>query len=121
MARFVLTIAEASERGIQAGAMARSRGCDVFHLDMGEPVLVLDLAYRLVSLSGLTVRKPGSGEGDIEIEITGIRPGEKLYEELLVDGEAASTTHPRIFRARDVEASWSGILDRKSTRLNASH
>jgi FlaA1/EpsC-like NDP-sugar epimerase len=110
MVRFFMTIPEAAELVIQAGAMARSRGCDVFHLDMGEPVRVLDLAYRLVSLSGLTVRKPGSGEGDIEIEITGIRPGEKLYEELLVDGEAASTTHPRIFRARDVEASWSGIL-----------
>jgi FlaA1/EpsC-like NDP-sugar epimerase len=110
MVRFFMTIPEAAELVIQAGAMARSRGCDVFHLDMGEPVRVLDLAYRLVSLSGLTVRMPGSRDGDIEIEITGIRPGEKLYEELLVDGEAAPTPHPRIFRARDVEAAWSEVL-----------
>ena len=110
MVRYFMTIPEAAELVIQAGAMSRGEGCDVFHLDMGEPVRVIDLARRLVSLSGLTVREPGSDEGDIEIVITGTRPGEKLYEELLVNGSSQPTSHPRIFRASDVAARWDRLL-----------
>ncbi len=96
--RYFMTIPEAAQLVIQAGALG-SHG-DVFHLDMGEPIRILDLARRLVRLHGLRERAPGS-EGDIEIRICGLRPGEKLYEELLIGADARPTPHPRIFAARE--------------------
>lgn len=106
--RFFMTIPEAAELVIQAGAMA-DEAVEVFHLDMGDPVRIADLAEKMIHLSGFEVaesEQPGSG---IRIEYVGLRPGEKLYEELLVDGEALPTSHPRVFRARDVNASWAAI------------
>ena len=79
--RFFMTIPEASQLVIQAGAMAK--GGDVFVLDMGEPVKIMNLAERMIELSGLSIKDEHNPDGDIEIEITKLRPGEKLYEELL--------------------------------------
>jgi FlaA1/EpsC-like NDP-sugar epimerase len=98
MVRYFMTIPEAADLVIQAGAMAKGDG-DLFHLDMGDPVNVADLARKLIHLSGFSVREPGVGGGDIEIRFIGLRPGEKLFEELLVDGASTPTAHPRIFRA----------------------
>lgn len=80
--------------------MRNYRHGDVFHLDMGEPIRILDLARRLVRLHGLRERAEGQN-GDIDIHICGLRPGEKLYEELLIGADARPTTHPRIFAARE--------------------
>ena len=96
--RYFMTIPEASQLVIQAGALGR--GGDVFLLDMGEPVRIQDLARQMISLSGLTVREQGSMQGDIEIQYSGLRPGEKLYEELLIDQENTEyTEHSRILRS----------------------
>jgi FlaA1/EpsC-like NDP-sugar epimerase len=97
--RYFMTIPEASQLVIQAGAMAG--GGDVFLLDMGEPVRIADLARRMVELSGLTVRDQDEPDGDIELEITGLRPGEKLYEELLIGDNPQPTSHPRIMKAKE--------------------
>lgn len=97
--RYFMTIPEAAQLVIQAGAMAK--GGDVFFLDMGEPVKIADLARHMVELSGLEVRDQQNVEGDIEIEITGLRPGEKLYEELLIGNNPTETSHPRILRAHE--------------------
>lgn len=94
--RFFMTIPEAAQLVIQAGAVAE--GGEVFVLDMGEPVKIANLAERMVNLSGLTMKSEDSPEGDIEIVFTGLRPGEKLYEELLVSGEELETTHERVCR-----------------------
>jgi FlaA1/EpsC-like NDP-sugar epimerase len=102
--RFFMTIPEAVQLVIQAGAMAR--GGEVFVLDMGEPVKILDLATKMVRLSGLTVRDNTNPQGDIVIDVTGLRPGEKLYEELLIGGDVSATEHPRIMRAREYRADW---------------
>ena len=83
----------------QAGSFAQ--GGEVFVLDMGEPVKIRDLARRLIEKSGLTVRDTNNPEGDIEILTTGLRPGEKLYEELLIDAETLTTPHPKILRAKE--------------------
>jgi len=99
-----MTIPEASQLVIQAGAMAK--GGDVFVLDMGQPVKIVDLARRMVELSGLTVKDEQNPEGDIEIEITGLRPGEKLYEELLIGDNPSPTLHPRIMKAREDFLPW---------------
>lgn len=106
MVRYFMTIPEAADLVIQAGAMAKGDG-DLFHLDMGEPVNVADLARKLIHLSGFSVREPGIGGGDIEIRFIGLRPGEKLFEELLVDGTSTPTEHPRIFRADAGIQHWS--------------
>jgi len=95
--RYFMTIPEAAQLVLQAGAMGR--GGDVFVLDMGEPVRIADLARKMIELSGLEVRDPVTGMGDISIEYTGLRPGEKLYEELLIGGDVEQTHHPRIMRA----------------------
>ncbi|WP_413613349.1 polysaccharide biosynthesis protein [Bdellovibrio sp. HCB-110] len=95
--RFFMTIPEAAQLVLQAGAMGR--GGDVFVLDMGEPVKITDLARKMVELSGLEVRDPRTGIGDISIEYVGLRPGEKLYEELLIGEKVERTYHPRILRA----------------------
>lgn len=96
--RYFMTIPEASQLVIQAGALGH--GGDVFLLDMGEPVRIQDLARQMISLSGLKVRESGSENGDIEIQYSGLRPGEKLYEELLIDQENTEVTeHSRILRS----------------------
>ena len=107
--RFFMTIPEAVQLVIQAGAMAR--GGEVFVLDMGDPVKILDLAIKMVRLSGLTVRDSTNPQGDILIEVTGLRPGEKLYEELLIGNDASETEHPRIMRAQEGSADWKRLED----------
>ena len=102
--RFFMTIPEAAQLVIQAGAMAT--GGDVFVLDMGQPVKIMDLARRMIELSGLIVRDEQNPDGDVEIEITGLRPGEKLYEELLIGDNPQSTLHPRIMRAQEEFIPW---------------
>jgi FlaA1/EpsC-like NDP-sugar epimerase len=97
--RYFMTIQEAAQLVLQAGAMGS--GGDVFVLDMGEPVRIYDLASRIVELSGLTLRNEKNLLGDIEIKITGLRPGEKLYEELLIGDNTELTQHPRIFKAHE--------------------
>jgi FlaA1/EpsC-like NDP-sugar epimerase len=106
--RYFMTIPEAAQLVLQAGAMAT--GGDVFVLDMGEPVKIMDLARRMVELSGLTVRDRENAGGDIEITITGLRPGEKLYEELLIGDNPTPTTHPRIMKAHEDYLPWP-VLD----------
>ena len=99
--RYFMTIPEAAQLVIQAGAMAK--GGDVFILDMGEPVKIVDLAKNLIQLSGLSVKDENNPKGDIEITYTGLRPGEKLYEELLIGGDnVRKTAHPRIMTAEEV-------------------
>ena len=113
--RYFMTISEASQLVIQAGAMAE--GGDVFLLDMGEPVRIADLARKMVELSGLTVRDEDNAEGDIELSVTGLRPGEKLYEELLIGDNPETTEHPRIMKAREDFLFWPE-LSKKLTSLN---
>ena len=105
--RYFMTIPEAAQLVIQAGAMAR--GGNVFVLDMGRPVRIEDLARRMINLMGLTVRDEGNPDGDIAIEYIGLRPAEKLYEELLIGSDVSGTEHPRIMRA-DEECLPSGAL-----------
>jgi FlaA1/EpsC-like NDP-sugar epimerase len=110
-----MTIPEAAQLVIQAGAMAS--GGDVFVLDMGEPVKIIDLARRMVELSGLSVKGPGNPYGDIEIKVTGLRPGEKLYEELLIGDNPLPTLHPRIMKAHEDFLTWE-VLHAKMLKLN---
>jgi FlaA1/EpsC-like NDP-sugar epimerase len=105
--RYFMTIPEAAQLVLQAGAMAV--GGDVFVLDMGQPVKIMDLAQRMVQLSGLTVRDDLHLEGDIEIVVTGLRPGEKLYEELLIGDNPEPTLHARIMKAHEVALTWAAL------------
>lgn len=105
--RYFMTIPEAAQLVIQAGAMAE--GGEVFVLDMGEPIRILDLAQKMIQLSGLTVRNEGNPDGDIEIIETGLRPGEKLYEELLIGGDVKETRHPLIMQAREEAMCWNDL------------
>jgi len=102
--RYFMTISEAAQLVIQAGAMAK--GGDVFVLDMGQPVKIMDLARRMVELSGLTVKDEQHPDGDIAIAVTGLRPGEKLYEELLIGDNPKPTVHPRIMKAHEEFIPW---------------
>ena len=102
--RYFMTIPEAAELVIQAGAMGR--GGDVFVLDMGDPVHIVDLAKKMIRLSGYTVKDEGCSTGDIEIVYTGLRPGEKLYEELLIGDNVESTAHDKIMRAQENVIAW---------------
>jgi FlaA1/EpsC-like NDP-sugar epimerase len=102
--RYFMTIPEAVQLVMQAGTMAE--GGEVFVLDMGDPVKIIDLARRMVELSGLQVRSATNPGGDIEVRVTGMRPGEKLYEELLIGDNPQSTSHPRIMMARDELVPW---------------
>ena len=102
--RYFMTIPEAAQLVIQAGSMAK--GGDVFVLDMGRPVRIDDLARRMISLMGLTVRDATNPEGDIEIEYTGLRTAEKLFEELLIGTNVAGTDHPMIMRAMEHSIPW---------------
>ncbi len=115
--RYFMTIPEAAQLVIQAGAMGQ--GGDVFVLDMGQPVKIIDLARRVVELSGLTVRDSLHPDGDIEISVTGLRPGEKLYEELLVGDNPEPTQHPRIMKAHEQYLSWMQ-LEQKLNALSAA-
>ena len=119
--RYFMTIPEAAQLVIQAGAMAT--GGDVFVLDMGTPVKIIDLARRMVELSGLQVRDAGNPEGDIELAITGLRPGEKLYEELLIGENPQPTRHPRVLKAHETCPPWFELaqhLKRLTTALDAN-
>jgi FlaA1/EpsC-like NDP-sugar epimerase len=102
--RFFMTIPEAAQLVLQAGAMAV--GGDVFVLDMGEPVKILDLAKRMAQLSGYTLRDHGNPQGDVAIVFTGLRPGEKLYEELLIGNHPQPTQHARIMKAKENFVPW---------------
>jgi FlaA1/EpsC-like NDP-sugar epimerase len=113
--RYFMTIPEAAQLVIQAGAMAK--GGDVFVLDMGEPVKIADLARLMIELSGLTVRDEQNPSGDIEIRTIGMRPGEKLYEELLIGDDPQPTTHPRIMRANEPFLAW-GELQMELAKLS---
>jgi FlaA1/EpsC-like NDP-sugar epimerase len=102
--RYFMTIPEAAQLVIQASALAQ--GGEVFLLDMGESVRILDLARRMIHLSGLTVRDEQRPDGDIEIQFTGLRSGEKLREELLIGADDLPTEHPMIRRAREQSLPW---------------
>ncbi len=105
--RYFMTITEAAQLVLQAGAMAQ--GGDVFVLDMGQPVRILDLARRMAKLSGLSLRDAMQPDGDIEVRITGLRPGEKLYEELLIGNDPQPTGHERIMKANEDFVAWSAL------------
>lgn len=107
--RYFMTIPEAAQLVIQAGAMGK--GGDVFVLDMGEPVRIADLARRMVHLMGLEVKDNQHPDGDIEICFSGLRPGEKLYEELLIGENVRQTAHPRIMAANEVSLSWKDMAE----------
>jgi FlaA1/EpsC-like NDP-sugar epimerase len=119
--RYFMTISEASQLVIQAAAMANAG--DVFVLDMGQPVRIFDLAKRMIELSGLTIRDEQYPDGEIQIEITGLRPGEKLYEELLIGNDPEPTLHPRIMKARENFIPWrelEGKLEALQVALNVN-
>jgi FlaA1/EpsC-like NDP-sugar epimerase len=105
--RFFMTMREAASLVIQAGSLAH--GGDVFVLDMGQPVRIIDLATRMIELSGSTVRSEMNPSGDIEIKFTGLRPGEKLYEELLIEGDLEATDHPKVMRSAESFLPWEDI------------
>lgn len=109
--RYFMTIPEAAQLVLQAGSMGK--GGDVFVLDMGKPVRIADLAKRMISLMGLTVRDEENPDGDVEIVYTGLRPAEKLFEELLIGTNVTGTEHPMIMRAMEHSLPWYQI-DRKS-------
>ena len=109
-----MTIPEAAQLVIQAGAMAT--GGEVFVLDMGNPVKVIDLARSMIALSGLTLRDDENPDGDIEVSVVGLRPGEKLFEELLIGDNPIPTSHARIMKAREDYLPWS-ILSPKLEKL----
>ncbi len=115
--RYFMTIPEAAQLVIQAGAMGL--GGDVFVLDMGLPVKIAELAEKMVNLSGLTLRTEQNPHGDIAIEFTGLRPGEKLYEELLIGDNVSPTQHPMIMRANEDHLPWEDLKVALSDLLQA--
>jgi len=115
--RYFMTIPEAAQLVIQAGSLGL--GGDVFVLDMGEPVKIADLAEKMVRLSGLSVRDERNPHGDIAIEFTGLRPGEKLYEELLIGEDVKPTEHPMIMRAEEDMLPWEDFKRRLQELLDA--
>jgi FlaA1/EpsC-like NDP-sugar epimerase len=115
--RYFMTIPEAAQLVIQAGSMGQ--GGDVFVLDMGEPVRIVELAEKMIHLSGLSVRSEKNPHGDISIEFTGLRPGEKLYEELLIGDNVAATQHPMIMTANEDYLSWDVLKVKLSELLRA--
>jgi FlaA1/EpsC-like NDP-sugar epimerase len=106
--RYFMTIPEAAQLVIQAGAMAK--GGEVFVLDMGEPVKIFDLAVRMIRLMGLSLKDPVHPNGDIEIRFSGLRPGEKLFEELLIGENVSGTNHPRIMCAEEKKMAYKDFL-----------
>ncbi|QPO19682.1 polysaccharide biosynthesis protein [Pseudomonas sp. Y39-6] len=115
--RYFMTIPEAAQLVIQAGSMGL--GGDVFVLDMGEPVKIVELAEKMIHLSGLSVRSDKNPHGDIAIEFTGLRPGEKLYEELLIGDNVVATQHPMIMSANEDFLSWDVLKGKLSELLAA--
>ncbi len=115
--RFFMTISEASQLVIQAGAMAN--GGDVFVLDMGKPVKIIKLAERMIELSGLSIKNKENPDGDIEIEITNLRPGEKLYEELLIGNNPKTTSHDRIMKANETFLDWQDLENKLESLICA--
>lgn len=115
--RYFMTIPEAAQLVIQAGSMGQ--GGDVFVLDMGEPVRIVELAEKMIHLSGLSVRSDRSPQGDIAIEFTGLRPGEKLYEELLIGDNVSATPHPMIMSADEDHVPWDVLKARLGELLVA--
>lgn len=113
--RFFMTIPEAAQLVIQAGAMAS--GGEVFVLDMGDSIKIKDLAYKMIHLSGLSVKDVENPNGDIEVQVTGLRPGEKLYEELLIGNNVTTTIHPRIRKADEKYFPWPD-LSKGLTQIN---
>lgn len=109
MTRYFMTIPEAAQLVIQAGSLGQ--GGDVFVLDMGEPVRILEMAQKMIRLSGLTVRSDEEPAGEIAIEFSGLRPGEKLYEELLIGDNVSRTEHPMIMRASEEFLPWAELCE----------
>jgi FlaA1/EpsC-like NDP-sugar epimerase len=112
-----MSIPEAAQLVIQAGSMGQ--GGDVFVLDMGEPVKIVELAEKMVHLSGLSIRSDKNLQGDISIEFTGLRPGEKLYEELLIGDNVVTTPHPMIMSANEDYLPWDVLKARLTELLSA--
>ncbi|MBZ3662176.1 nucleoside-diphosphate sugar epimerase/dehydratase [Pseudomonas monteilii] len=115
--RYFMTIPEAAQLVVQAGAMGQ--GGDVFVLDMGEPVRIVELAEKMIHLSGLSVRSQSNPQGDIAIDFTGLRPGEKLYEELLIGDDVSPTAHPMIMAANEDFLAWELLRERLTQLLAA--
>ena len=115
--RYFMTIPEAVQLILQAGAMAH--GGEVFVLDMGEPVKIADMARNMIRLAGRSVRDAEHPTGEIQIQFTGLRPGEKLYEELIIGGDVDRTTHPAIMTAREGFVPW-GEFEEILQRLEAA-
>ncbi|WP_054895404.1 MULTISPECIES: nucleoside-diphosphate sugar epimerase/dehydratase [unclassified Pseudomonas] len=115
--RYFMTIPEAAQLVIQAGSMGQ--GGDVFVLDMGEPVKIAALAEKMIHLSGLSVRSEKNPAGDIAIEFTGLRPGEKIYEELLIGDNVSPTPHPMIMSANEDYLSWDALKEMLASLLSA--
>jgi len=115
--RYFMTIPEAAQLVIQAGAMGT--GGDVFVLDMGQPVRIYDLACRMVELSGMSLRTEANPEGDIAIAVTGLRPGEKLYEELLIGDNPKPTQHARIMKAHEDFIVWDELQNKLAALQSA--
>jgi FlaA1/EpsC-like NDP-sugar epimerase len=121
--RYFMTITEAAQLVMQTGAMADQgmsdsidgKGAEVYILDMGEPVKIYDLARRMVGLSGLRVKDDDFPSGDIVIEVVGLRPGEKLYEELLIGNNPQKTQHPRVMKASEKYLPWNELAPWLST------
>jgi FlaA1/EpsC-like NDP-sugar epimerase len=117
--RYFMTIPEAASLVLQAGAMGQ--GGDVFVLDMGVPVKIVELARKMIHLSGLEVRDESNPEGDIEIRYSGLRAGEKLYEELLIGENVSGTEHPLIMRAEEIELPWPYLREKLEQLDDAFH
>jgi len=115
--RYFMTIPEAAQLVIQAGSMGQ--GGDVFVLDMGEPVLIAELAEKMIHLSGLSLRSERNPHGDITVEFTGLRPGEKLYEELLIGDNVLATRHPMIMSAEEEYLPWEVLKQKLNELLQA--
>mgnify|MGYP000025560024 FL=1 len=116
--RYFMTIPEASQLVLQAGSIGL--GGEVFVLDMGEPVKIADLARKMIHLMGLEEKTEDDPAGDIEVVFTGLRPGEKLYEELLIGDDPQGTSHPRIMMAREASLTWEQVEDFLSQLQRAS-
>lgn len=116
--RYFMTIPEASQLVLQAGSMGQ--GGEVYVLDMGEPVKIADLARKMIHLMGLTEKTDEAPDGDIEVVFTGLRPGEKLFEELLIGDDPQGTVHPRIMMAREASMSWGDVETTLDDLMRAS-
>ena len=112
-----MTIKEAAELMLQACTM--SKGGELYLLDMGSPVKINDLAKKMIKLSGLTVKDENNKSGDIEIIFKGLRTGEKLYEELLINAEAVKSEHPLIYKAEELGISFDLLMEKLSNLKNA--